>query len=92
MAKLGAEPFFFAGGEEGVLLIHGYTGAPGEMRLLGEFLHRKGYTVLGVLLPGHCTTPKNLSKYTFDDWYAEVGLCGRAFNGRAADAAGSGRA
>lgn len=72
MAKLGAEPFFFAGGEEGVLLIHGYTGAPGEMRLLGEFLHRKGYTVLGVLLPGHCTTPKNLSKYTFDDWYAEV--------------------
>ena len=29
MAKLGAEPFFFAGGEEGVLLIHGYTGAPG---------------------------------------------------------------
>ena len=70
MAKLGAEPFFFAGGEEGVLLIHGYTGAPGEMRLLGEFLHRKGYTVLGVLLPGHCTTPKNLSKYTFDDWYA----------------------
>ena len=36
MAKLGAKPFFFKGGSEGVLLIHGYTGAPGEMRLLGE--------------------------------------------------------
>ena len=54
MAKLGAKPFFFKGGSEGVLLIHGYTGAPGEMRLLGEFLHSRGYTVLGVLLPGHC--------------------------------------
>lgn len=49
MAKLGAKPFFFKGGSEGVLLIHGYTGAPGEMRLLGEFLHSRGYTVLGVL-------------------------------------------
>ncbi len=72
MAKLGAKPFFFAGGTEGVLLIHGYTGAPGEMRLLGEFLHSKGYTVLGVLLPGHCMTPQILSQYNFNDWYAEV--------------------
>ena len=72
MAKLGAKPFFFKGGSEGVLLIHGYTGAPGEMRLLGEFLHSKGYTVLGVLLPGHCTTPQDLARHTFDDWYVEA--------------------
>lgn len=72
MAKLGAKPFFFKGGTEGVLLIHGYTGAPGEMRLLGEFLHGRGYTVLGVLLPGHCTAPNILARQTFDDWYTEV--------------------
>lgn len=72
MAKLGAQPFFFKGGDEGVLLIHGYTGAPGEMRLLGEFLHSRGYTVLGVLLPGHAATAKILSDYTFDDWYEEA--------------------
>lgn len=72
MSKLGAEPFFFKGGNEGVLLIHGYTGAPGEMRLLGEFLHSNGYTVMGVLLPGHCAAPKILAEKTFADWYGEV--------------------
>lgn len=72
MAKLGAKPFFFKGGSEGVLLIHGYTGAPGEMRLLGEFLHSRGYTVLGVLLPGHCEQASVLAKKTFADWYDEV--------------------
>ena len=72
MAKLGAKPFFFKGGSEGVLLIHGYTGAPGEMRLLGEFLHSRGYTVLGVLLPGHCEPASVLAKKTFADWYDEV--------------------
>lgn len=72
MAKLGAKPFFFKGGSEGVLLIHGYTGAPGEMRLLGGFLHSRGYTVLGVLLPGHCEPASVLAKKTFADWYDEV--------------------
>ena len=72
MAKLGAKPLFFKGGSEGVLLIHGYTGAPGEMRLLGEFLHSRGYTVLGVLLPGHCEPASVLAKRTFADWYDEV--------------------
>lgn len=55
-----------------MLLIHGYTGAPGEMRLLGEFLHSRGYTVLGILLPGHCEPGFVLAKKTFADWYDEV--------------------
>ena len=29
----------------GVLLVHGFTGAPPSMRPWGEFLHSKGYTV-----------------------------------------------
>ena len=32
----------------GVLLIHGYLAAPEEVRLLGEFLHRHGFTVYGL--------------------------------------------
>jgi carboxylesterase len=44
------EPFFFPGNDTGCLLIHGFTGAPTEMRPLGEFLAGKGYTVLGVRL------------------------------------------
>lgn len=32
----GNEEFFFQGGKQGIVLVHGYTGAPGEMRLLGR--------------------------------------------------------
>jgi carboxylesterase len=46
----GNEEFFFQGGKQGIVLVHGYTGAPGEMRLLGEYLHQQGLTVLGVRL------------------------------------------
>lgn len=72
MAKLGELPFYFEGGAEGIVLVHGYTGAPGEMRLLGEFLHKAGYTVQGVLLPGHAQTPALLAETTWHDWYQAV--------------------
>lgn len=69
----GAESFFFKGtNERAVLLLHGYTGAPSEMRLLGEYLNNKGFTVKCVLLPGHGTTPDDLNETTTDDWYAEA--------------------
>ena len=69
----GAESFFFKGtNDRAVLLLHGYTGAPSEMRLLGEYLNNKGFTVKCVLLPGHGTTPEDLNETTTDDWYAEA--------------------
>lgn len=69
----GAEEFFLQGkNKKGVLLIHGYTGTPAEMLLLGEYLHEKGYTVLGVRLPGHGTVPQELNETTWPMWYAEA--------------------
>ncbi len=69
----GAEEFFLAGSNgRGVLLIHGYTGTPAEMRLLGEHLQQEGYTVLGVRLPGHGTEPWALNEIQWPDWYDEV--------------------
>jgi len=68
----GNEEFFFQGGKQGVVLVHGYTGAPGEMRLLGEYLHQQGLTVLGVRLAGHGTTPQDLNKTKWQDWYKAV--------------------
>ncbi len=67
----GAEEFLLEGtNKKGVLLIHGYTGTPAEMRLLGDHLHQEGYTVLGVRLPGHGTSPEELNETIWQDWYA----------------------
>jgi len=67
-----AEPFFFQGGKTGCLLIHGFTGSPSEVRLLGERLNQAGYTVSGVLLAGHGTTPEDLAQTTWRDWYSSA--------------------
>ena len=83
----GAEPFLFKGGYEGVLLIHGFTGLPAELLLMGQFLNRAGFTVLGVRLAGHATNELNLMKTTNEDWFNSVldgysilkGLCEKIF-------------
>ena len=56
----------------GVLLVHGFTGAPPSMRPWGEFLHSKGYSVRVPLLPGHGTHPENLNKVKWQEWPAKV--------------------
>ena len=83
----GAEPFLLKGGSEGVLLIHGFTGLPAELLLIGKFLNRAGYTVLGVRLAGHATNELNLMKTNNEDWFNSVldgyailkGLCEKIF-------------
>ncbi len=42
------------------------------MRLLGEYLHQQGLTVLGVRLAGHGTTPQDLNETKWQDWYKAV--------------------
>lgn len=68
----GAEPFLLPGGDQGVLLIHGFTGSPAEMRLLGEYLQAQGYTVLAPRLCGHGTSPEEMAKTAWRHWYTEV--------------------
>ncbi len=68
-----AEPFFFPGSSTGILLIHGFTSSPKEMRWMGEYLHREhGYSVLGVRLSGHATRPEDLIRSSYTDWLASV--------------------
>ena len=73
----GGEPFFMRGGASGVLLIHGFTGLPAGMLLLGEVLNRAGFSVLCPRLAGHGTSERDLMRTTKDDWYNSVldGLC-----------------
>jgi len=69
---LPGEPFFWQGGPVGVLLAHGFTATPAEVRLLGQYLHGRGYTVAGPLLPGHGTTPQDLNRVRWQDWVNAV--------------------
>ncbi len=68
----GAEPFFFHGGATGVLLIHGYSGSPEELRGMGKYLNTQGYTICGPLLAGHGSTPDRLFNVTWHDWIASA--------------------
>jgi carboxylesterase len=67
-----AEPFFLPGGKTGVLLIHGFTGTPKEMVWMGEYLNKKGLTVLGIRLFGHATHPEDMLRARWQDWIACV--------------------
>ena len=70
-----AEPFFFPGqpGQPGCLLIHGFTGAPKEMRWMGEYLNREhGFHCLGVRLAGHATHPEDMIRSRYTDWMASI--------------------
>jgi carboxylesterase len=53
---------------QGVLLIHGLTGAPAEMKPLAKRLARRGFEVFAPLLPGHGADEATLLKTTWRDW------------------------
>jgi len=69
----GGEPFFMnSGGSSGVLLIHGFTGLPAELFLLGQALNRAGFNVLCPRLAGHGVDENNLMRTTKNDWFNSV--------------------
>ncbi len=58
-----AGPFTHQGRDQAVLMIHGFTGTPGELRPLGDYIHQTfSWHVHCPLLPGHGTTLKDLEK------------------------------
>jgi carboxylesterase len=61
-------PFFHPGGEKGIVLIHGFTGSVAHMRPLGDALHRRGYTAMGINLPGHATTEADMAAIGSREW------------------------
>lgn len=66
----------------GVLLVHGFTASPWEMRLCGEALAQAGFVALGVRLPGHGTTPEDLGGRSCEEWLATVERGWRLLHGR----------
>jgi len=68
------EPFLFPGQphQPGILLVHGFTSAPKEMRWMGEHLNQQGFTCLGIRLAGHATRPKDMIRSRYTDWMHSV--------------------
>lgn len=64
-----------------VLLLHGFTGSPWEVRLLGEALAARGYHVLAPRLPGHGTTPEAMLYAGAREWLAAAEAALRSLSG-----------
>lgn len=51
-----------------VLLFHGMTGSPFELKKYGQYLHSLGYDVYAYCLPGHGDFADNIKNVTYEDW------------------------
>jgi carboxylesterase len=64
-----AEP---AGAKAAVLLVHGFSATPWEMRPLADSLAERGFATLSVRLPGHGTSPEDLATRRWEEWLATL--------------------
>ena len=66
------EPFTFEGGKRAVLLLHGFTGNSADVRMLGRYLEKQGYTCHAPHYKGHGVPPEELVKTGPSDWWKDV--------------------
>lgn len=65
-------PFTFKAGPRAVLLLHGFTGHSADVRMLGRFLEKKGYTSHAPIYRGHGLPPEEILKASPADWWEDV--------------------
>lgn len=71
-AVLGSTGFYDRRGPHAVLLIHGLTGTPAEMRHLALRLRKRGFSVMVPQLAGHCGSVAELKRTHWQDWYRGI--------------------
>ena len=69
---LGLNGFIERKGNAAVLLVHGLTGTPAEMKHFGRVMSRKGLTVACPELAGHCASIEALQATKWQDWYQSI--------------------
>lgn len=74
----GGAGFVIGNGAVAVLLIHGLTGTPAELRRVAQGLAKRGCTVFVPTLAGHCGDNADLRATRWSDWFASAQ---RAFDG-----------
>lgn len=65
-------PFTFESGPRAVLLLHGFTGHSADVRMLGRYLEKKGYTTHAPIYRGHGVSPEELIETNPDQWWEDV--------------------
>ncbi|WP_088104146.1 alpha/beta hydrolase [Halalkalibacter urbisdiaboli] len=78
MKLVAPKPFTFEGGERAVLLLHGFTGTTADVRMIGRYLQKQGYTCHAPLYKGHGVPPEELVHTGPNDWWEDV-LAGYQF-------------
>lgn len=66
------EPFTFEAGPRALLLLHGFTGHTADVRMLGRYLEKKGYTSHAPIYRGHGEPPEALIKTNSKQWWDDV--------------------
>ncbi|GGH74352.1 carboxylesterase [Compostibacillus humi] len=66
------KPFTFEAGKRAVLLLHGFTGHSADVRMLGRFLEKKGYTSHAPIYRGHGVPPEELVKTNPSQYWEDV--------------------
>ena len=68
ICPVGADAIAHRGSRVGVLVLHGFTGSPWEVRPLCEAAIDRGLSVAAPILPGHATTVHALDQVRWHDW------------------------
>jgi len=54
--------------QKAVLLFHGMTGSPFELKKYAKHLHKEGFDVYGYCLPGHGDNSQSIYSVSYKDW------------------------
>lgn len=72
MRVIQPKPFTFESGRRAVLLLHAFTGHSADVRMLGRYLQKKGYTTHAPIYSGHGQAPENILNTSPNDWFQDV--------------------
>jgi carboxylesterase len=72
MKIIAPKPFTIEAGKRAVLLLHGFTGNPNDVKRLGRYLAERNYTVHAPLYKGHGLDPITLIQSNPLEWWDSV--------------------
>ncbi len=70
--RIGNEPFVMGSESDraGIILFHGFTASPWEVKELAQYLNNDNITIYSPLLAGHGTSPRDLKKTKWEEWHS----------------------